>query len=707
MSHGHHDTGHGHREDSYNVDRHHVVDSHVDRDRHMDRDGHSPRSLEGDKTPGRDFQDYMYGRGQMADGRQSDSYQSSRWQMMDGKHSRWQMSDDRMATWPRNGWQDWGYQMGDGRYGYGMDGWQDGRWGWQDGSRYFDQYIHRWQMADPYVRQEERFQVYPAKSVYNQFREFVIPQNPGMADNNFSCGHQDSWCSETVNLSGPTRENLSIIRKKNPYGYMPYMGTNKRGQMIGMCVKDDIIRCIVYDEDCNILSATHVGTCERRPFDGGYFYMDDNDDAVMIANNRIKCLPTRDVRDDCSSIIDLEFKWVSENINDMVCEKLEQDNRHNRLYAHFPAWVGERRDDRKDDQRSDQQWQQERYFWCLMSGHFDRDTDEKDQEGGTSAKSGHGSGTGKGQGRHTGKGRIRTECSMAYVRVETNRRTGQGNTKLMDVYKCEGQWNNNSFAVHKDGVFFVTNGSQKNGFKSYMWKLQYHEGKINLVWQTEYKNCGVWKQGQKNIGSGTTPTVFDEGKLVAITDNNNPYLNVSVFSTKSGKLVSETPVFNKMRGACDASLIGVDKYIVVQNNYGHTEQRNVQSQYVANEPGMTMIKMSEEEGGSSSDGGKDGKDRSEVMWEDKNYRYLAMANMARESGVIYCTMMDHSGPESSRYGPMYYMCAKDTYDGRVIWRIPMGRGYKFCHNYGGIYFNRRGDRIYVGTNEYLICIRNA
>jgi len=513
-------------------------------------------------------------------------------------------------------------------------------------------------VQDPDVQKEEKFEVLPARSVHNRFSDFTIPQNPWLADNNFSSGHQDSWCSESVGISGPTRGTLTMIRKKNPYGYMPIMGTNREGQMIGMCVLDGVLRLVVYDEDCNIISATETGTAfGSKTFAGGYFYLDDNDDAVCVANGKIKCLPTNDVRDDCSSIIALEFKWVSDSIVDLVCEALDQDNTKNTLYSNLPDWILMDKDDHN---------QKERYFWCLMAGQFNAKT-----------------------------GIIETEASIAYVKLDTSKANGE-NTTLVDVFKCESQWNNNTFSVTADGAIFVTNGSKENEFKSYIWKVQLEDDKIKVIWQTEYQNCGVLKVGQTNIGSGTTPTIMDDGKHVAITDNANPYLNVAIFDIVTGALVSETPVFSKMRGGCEASVIGVGKYVVVENNFGHTV-RPGQSQYVANEPGMAMIKLSDEEE-------SDGKKKSEVIWED-NHCYLAMNMLARKSGIIYATTMDWSGAESAREGPMYYMCAKDSYDGRVIWRIPIGRGYKFCHDYGGIYFNRNGDRLYVGTQEYIICIK--
>ena len=104
-------------------------------------------------------------------------------------------------------------------------------------------------------------------------------------------------------------------------------------------------------------------------------------------------------------------------------------------------------------------------------------------------------------------------------------------------------------------------------------------------WKSTYENCGLIKKGQTNIGSGTTPTIFDEGAKVTITDNASPQINVVIYDTTNGKKLSQTPVFPKMRSANEASLIGVEKHLVVENNFGHATGAFFTPQTVANEPG--------------------------------------------------------------------------------------------------------------------------
>ena len=59
------------------------------------------------------------------------------------------------------------------------------------------------------LRTETVHNVLPAESLNNLFKDVdTLPQNPGMAENNYNSGHQDSYCSESVGLTGPTSNKL-------------------------------------------------------------------------------------------------------------------------------------------------------------------------------------------------------------------------------------------------------------------------------------------------------------------------------------------------------------------------------------------------------------------------------------------------------------------------------------------------------------------
>jgi len=509
------------------------------------------------------------------------------------------------------------------------------------------------------------------ESVCNRFGDAVIPQNPCMAPNGMNGAHQDSWCTESVPFTGPTSGQLSMIRQHNPYGFTPIMGCNQHGQMVGMCLmfvdQESQFNLVVFDEDCKILSATPTGTSKSLSFAGGYFYLDQNCNAVAVGNGCVQCFPTGNPFTDVGYIKKLEPLWRSDSIVDLVDKKFGNTN-GNKLYANLPVWK-----EPSDD-----------YIltWCLMAGKFDHKTKV-----------------------------VLTEAAMALVKITTSG-NDVGKTELLDVKKCDKQWNNNTFTVTKTGAIFVTNGGRMNESDSpadsYIWKVSAQQNKagawsIHEEWKSTYENCGLIKKGQTNIGCGTTPTIFDDGAKVAITDNASPQINVVVYDTTNGKKLSQTPVFPKMRSANEASLIGVEKHLVVENNFGHATGAFFTPQTVANEPGMAMLKVSDQTGKEKSKGESP---REEIIWESSE-SFLAMTMLARKSGIIFATTGDWSGNTSCVDGAMYYMIAKDSYDGRIIWRLPMGAGKTFAHDYGGIYFNRLGNKIYVGTNDYIICIKNT
>ncbi|CAM3251287.1 hypothetical protein XNC1_1007 [Xenorhabdus nematophila ATCC 19061] len=283
---------------------------------------------------------------------------------------------------------------------------------------------------------------------------------------------------------------------------------------------------------------------------------------------------------------------------------------------------------------------------------------------------------------------------MAVVHIDP----ANGNTTLVSAQELENQWNNNTFAVDDKGAYIVTNGIDNNGrcTEGYLWAFGLEENEITIRWKTAYKNAGYRKSGQTNIGSGTTPTLTkmdDETELVAITDNADPRLNVLVCNRVNGRVISETPCFQNKRSADEASLIGVGYTFVAENNFGHYTTWPF-SQLVPNASGMEMIRIDP----------LNTQQADEKVWSLPDIHFYAMNMLCRESGIIFAHTCNWSDAISASKGGMYYISAIDSFDGRVIWQIPLGRGVNYCHEYGGIYFNKNGD-LYIGTNQYLVAIK--
>lgn len=502
------------------------------------------------------------------------------------------------------------------------------------------------------LRTEEIHHVQAAQSTLNRFAGIEIPRNPWMAPNNFGSPHQDSWCSESVSLDGPTSDNLLLIEQYNPFGYTPNMVCNGNNQMIGLSMQYGTSQfwLVVFDEECTIISGTPAGKRSGNTFGGGYFYLDNNDNTIVVQNNHIVSYPTGDVRPaPDGEIYPLKPNWRSANIIELVTGSPEG----NGLYSCLPVW---------DENRPN-------LYWCLIAGVYNY----QDYPNST----------------------LSAPAWMAVVEIDPN----DGGTTLVGSMMLENQWNNNTFAVDEYGAYIVTNGLDSEGLctEGYMWAFALDGNDIVVRWKTPYENAGYLKPGQKNIGSGTTPTLTqaeDGTEYVGITDNADPRLHVVVCNRQDGTIISRTPCFEGMRSADEASLIGVRDTFVAENNFGHYPTWPF-FQLVPNGPGMTMIRM-------RPDGSEPAAD---VIWNLPDVHFYAMNMLCRESGIIFAHTCDWTADISAIKGGMYYVSAIDSFNGRVIWRIPLGRGVEYCHEYGGIYFNRNGD-LFIGTNQYLVCIKN-
>lgn len=520
--------------------------------------------------------------------------------------------------------------------------------------------------------QEKWFTVPSAVSTKNIFAGLPVPQNPRLGKNNWSSPHQDSYCTESVSLTGPTSPHLKLIIQENRYGFTPCMVCNENNQMIGISLNEsEIFHLIVFDASCRILAKASTNLYHKNSFGGGYFYQDNNDNTIAIHfNNSLASYPTSKVEDK-GEPYNLSPLWVSDNIVKLVTGS----SKNNSLYSAMPVW---------DSSNPN-------LYWCLLAGEYD----------------------------YTNQKPTLTSCAyMAVVQIVPDNQ-GNATTTLMASYKLDNQWNNNTFSVDENGAYFVTNGVTHNDEEGYdpstegfCWGLRYNasEQKIEQIFRSPYENCGWLKTGQKNIGSGTTPTLLKAGDgtpCVAITDNATPRMNVVVFNRIDGSLLKQTPVFPDRRSCDEASLIGINNRLVVENNFGHTATP-YQSQLVMNEPGLAMLTVTDDAPHNKEPVNSQ---TSELLWEDSRNTFFAMTMLARESGIIFAHTADWSDAISATEGAMYYISAIDSWNGRVIWRIPLGRGSEFCHDYGGIYFNRsvgngESNGIFMGTRKYLVSIQN-
>ena len=139
-----------------------------------------------------------------------------------------------------------------------------------------------------------------------------------------------------------------------------------------------------------------------------------------------------------------------------------------------------------------------------------------------------------------------------------------------------GEGISNSFAVDQTGGVYLVSDKALYRFDANS------KGGPRISWRVVYPNSGIHKPGQSDAGSGTTPTLMGKG-WVAITDNADP-MNVDVYrralrlrgkkrhgrAKAKARLVCAAPVFAKGASSTDNSLIGTNRSLIAENNYGYT-----------------------------------------------------------------------------------------------------------------------------------------
>ena len=243
----------------------------------------------------------------------------------------------------------------------------------------------------------------------------------------------------------------------------------------------------------------------------------------------------------------------------------------------------------------------------------------------------------------------------------------------------------NSFAVGEDGVYIVSDK------RMYRFKAG-DSGRPRIIWQAHYRNSGIVKPSQVNAGSGTTPTIMDNG-YVAITDNADP-MNVVVYRT-AGKLrgkkrkVCEQPVFAKGASATENSLLTAGRSLIVENNYGYQDPFGPNSGAVT-QPGFARVDVKK-----SGEGCK-------LRWTNKDVRApTVVPKLSTKTGLIYA----YARPDDpSAQG--YYWTAIDWRNGKTVWSQYAGSGASFNNNYAGLAIGPNGTA-YLGVIGGIVALRDG
>jgi hypothetical protein len=238
-----------------------------------------------------------------------------------------------------------------------------------------------------------------------------------------------------------------------------------------------------------------------------------------------------------------------------------------------------------------------------------------------------------------------------------------------------GEGITNSFAVDETGGVFIVSDRALYRFDSG------RGGRPEITWRREYPTTGARKPGQSDAGSGTTPTLMGKS-WVAITDNADP-MNVRVFrrgEKNKGREVCSEPVFEPGAGATDNSLIGTDRSMIVENNYGYSGPAATENGGVTS-PGLTRVDVEENPTGGFA---------CRTVWTSSERAPSVVPKLSLANGLVY-TYTKPPGDEDP-----WYLTALDFRTGQTVWRRLSGTGLGHNNNWAPVSIAPDGTA-YVGV----------
>lgn len=249
--------------------------------------------------------------------------------------------------------------------------------------------------------------------------------------------------------------------------------------------------------------------------------------------------------------------------------------------------------------------------------------------------------------------------------------------------RLDGDTIENSFAVTRDGVYVATGSA--------LFRLVAAPDRAPQVrWRTTYDAGTRQKPGQTSRATGTTPTVFADGRYVAITDNHDPRMRVVVADTADGSVTCAQEVFTADRSATENSLIAVGDLLVVENNYGYAPPITATSAGNTSVGGLAAIDVDPRSG------------RCRVKWENDDIVIPSLVSKATTAGDLVLTYTKPSNPWGV---DAWYFTAVQLDTGEIAWTRLAGTGTPFNNHYAAGYLSPSGDFL-VGTVNGLVVLRD-
>jgi hypothetical protein len=247
----------------------------------------------------------------------------------------------------------------------------------------------------------------------------------------------------------------------------------------------------------------------------------------------------------------------------------------------------------------------------------------------------------------------------------------------------------NSFAVDETGgVFIVTDGA--------LYRFDVGAGgEPKVSWRKGYANTGQIKPGQTQAGSGTTPTLLGR-KWVAITDNGDP-MAIDVFRRRRSsrkhrirhRRICHIEVLRQGAGDTDQSLIGVNKSLIVENNFGYSGPAATNGGGVT-EPGLERVRIKRSGHGCRR------------VWSSEERAPSVVPKVSLRAGLVYT----YTKPQRDDDVDAWYFTAIDYRTGRTVYKRLAGTGLGYNNNYAPVTIGPDG-AAYVGVLGGLVSLRDS
>ena len=213
------------------------------------------------------------------------------------------------------------------------------------------------------------------------------------------------------------------------------------------------------------------------------------------------------------------------------------------------------------------------------------------------------------------------------------------------------------------------------------------------VWSAPYDTIGTTKNGQYELGSGTSPTVLGNGDYVAITDNADP-MKVVVYQTgedvaPTHRVICQVPVFLGQPGqALSNSLIGSGLSLIASNNYNYLWDWQHGKTVYPSAPGFARIDIDRD------------RQRCNTIWTSYDLATTTSPRLSTKTGLIYTVARESDpnavNPDGSPGVYVYYWAALDFRTGETVWKKLAGTGDQFDSFYPALAIGPdRG--LYVGA----------